>query len=110
MRILRVLYRVPLLVLVFILVYVCTVSVYLPSLGTVHCSHLLSLGMLVCLVTSCMVLAGYLILKANAAPNSRHICFMLWASNLCMSLIGFLIFIMYTELRSNVFFRNSPYN
>lgn len=69
-----------------------------------------SLGMLVPLVTSCMVLAGYLILKANTAPNSRHICFMLWASSLSMSLIGFLNFIMYTELRSNVVFRNSPYN
>lgn len=99
-----------LLVIVFILVYVCTVSACLPSLGIVCGSPLLSLGMLVCLVTSRMMLAGYLILKANTAPNSRHISCGPWLPNLCMSLIGFLNFIMYTELRCNVVFKNSPYN
>lgn len=110
MRISRVLYGVPLLVLVFILVYICTVSACLPPLGTVHGSHLLSLGMLVRLVTSCMMLAGYLILKAHTVLNSSRICFMLQASDLCMSLIGFLNFITYVESRSNVVFRNGLYN
>lgn len=110
MRILRVLCEVLLLVLVFILVYICTVSTCLFPLGTVHGSHLLSLGVLVHLVTSCMMLARYWILKAHTIPNSSRICFMLRASDLCMSLIGFINFIRYTELRSNVVFRNSPYN
>jgi len=109
MRILIVLYRVLLLVLIFVLVCVCTVSACLPTLRTVHSSHLLSLGMLVCLVTSCMVLADHLILKANTALNLRHVCFMLWASKLRVS-DRFSQFHRVYRVEIQCGFRNSLYN
>lgn len=55
----------------------CTVSACLPAVGTVRGSYLLSLAVHVCLVTSCMMFASYLILIAYTAPTSGRICFIL---------------------------------